>query len=110
MKGKTKNIGIDVKAPKEVCEDKKCPFHGDIKLRGRTFTGIVVKKDTNKSATVQWERRQYIYKYERYAEKRSKIRVHNPDCIKAEIGEKVRVAECRPISKTKHFVIIEKIQ
>jgi len=102
-----KNIGINVKAPKETCEDKHCPFHGSIKLRGRTFTGTVKKVDTHKSATVEWEIRRLMPKYERYEVKRSKVRAHNPDCIKAKVGDKVKIAECRPISKTKNFTIIE---
>jgi len=39
--------------------------------------------------------------------KRSRVAAHNPVCINAKIGDKVRIAECRPISKTKAFVIIE---
>lgn len=103
----TKNIGIKVKAPKGPCEDKNCPFHGKIRLRGRTFTGTVIRKDTHKSATVEWTRQHYLPKYERYEIRRSRTRVHNPDCIKAQKGDKVKIAETRPISKTKHFVIIE---
>ena len=105
-----KNIGIEVEAPKESCVDAHCPFHGEIKVRGRIFTGMVIKTDTHKSATVQWTRRHYLPKYERYELRRSKIRVHNPDCMKAMTGDKVKIAECRPISKTKHFVIIEKVK
>lgn len=104
----TKNIGISIEAPKETCKDKKCPFHGEIKLHGRIFTGTLIKKDTNRSATVEWTRIHELPKYERHEQRRSRVRVHNPDCIKAEIGDKVKIAECRPISKTKHFVIIEK--
>lgn len=104
---KTKNIGIKTEAPKGSCSDKHCPFHGEIKLRGRTFTGTVTKVDTHKSAKVEWPIRHYIPKYERYEERKSGVRVHNPDCIKAKIGDKVKISECRPISKTKHFIIIE---
>ena len=33
---KTKNIGLQVeKAPSKECKDKLCPFHGNIKLRGK---------------------------------------------------------------------------
>lgn len=103
-----KNIGIDVKAPKGTCEDKNCPFHGELKIRGRIFTGTVIKKDTHKSATVEWTRLHHLPKFERYEQRRTRVRVHNPDCIKAEIGDKVKIAECRPISKTKHFIIVEK--
>lgn len=103
-----KNIGIKVTPPKEECEDRHCPFHGDIKLRGKIMAGTVTKTDTHKSATVAWTRQHYLPKYERYELRKSKVRVHNPNCIKAQAGDKVKIAECRPISKMKHFVIIEK--
>ena len=38
---KAKNIGINVKAPKESCNDKNCPFHGTLPVRGQVITGIV---------------------------------------------------------------------
>ena len=33
--------------------------------------------------------------------------VHNPTCIGAGVGDRVKIMECRPLSKTKHFCIIE---
>ena len=102
-----KNIGIEVKAPKETCEDKKCPFHGNIKLRGRTFTGVIVAKDTHKTATVQWSYKVSVPKYERTEARRTKVHAHNPSCINANVGDVVKIAETRPLSKTKNFVIIE---
>ena len=60
------------------------------------------------TATVEWERVQHIPKYERYEKKRSKIKAHNPKCINAAEGDIVKVMECRPLSKTKNFVIVEK--
>lgn len=89
------------------CTDKKCPFHGVLKLRGMSFIGIVFKKDSYGSATVIWERLFFLPKYERYEKRRSKVRVHNPKCISAQIGDKVKITETRPISKTKNFVIVE---
>ncbi len=50
-----------------------------------------------------------MQKYERYEKKRTKLHVHNPECIDANIGDIVRIAETRPISKTKNFVIIENL-
>ncbi|MBI2545578.1 30S ribosomal protein S17 [Candidatus Woesearchaeota archaeon] len=105
----TKSIGIKVQPPKESCTDKKCPFHGSLKVRGQSFTGVVVAADVHKSATVEWGRRIFIPKYERYEKRRSRIRVHNPSCIAAKIGDLVRIHECRPLSKTKHFVVVQKI-
>jgi len=104
-----KNIGIDVKTPEKECKDKKCPFHGELKLRGRTFTGVVLAKDTHRTVTVEWEYTVLVPKYERSETRRTKIHVHNPSCIDAQIGDIVRISETRPLSKTKNFVIIENL-
>ena len=105
----TKKMKENKKAPKKECEDKKCPFHGNTVLRGRTFVGVIMKKDTHKTATVEWYYKLFVPKYERYETRRTRIHVHNPPCIDANIGDRVKVAEARPISKTKNFVIIENL-
>jgi len=76
-----------------------------IKLRGRVFRGTVVKAKAAKSAVVSWTRRKFIEKYERYEKRRTKINVHNPPEIAAKEGDIVEIHECRPLSKTKHFMI-----
>src|SRR3989344_1813039 len=108
METKTaKNIGLKVELPTKECNDKNCPFHSTQKVRGRILECTVTKTDPFKSATAIFERIHQLPKYERYEKRRSKIRVHNPPCINAQPGDKVVVAETRPISKTKNFVIIE---
>ena len=107
---KTKGIGIKVRTPKKSCDDNKCPFHGNITVRGRIFIGVVVSKDLNKTATVLWSRTVNLPKYERSEKRRTRIRVHNPPCINAKINDTVKIAETKPLSKTKHFVIIECIE
>ncbi len=105
-----RNIGIDVKNPKEACEgDKHCPFHGEVCVRGKTWTGTVVSAKVQKNAIVSWERQRIIPKYERFEKRRTKIMVHNPTCINAKKGDKVKIMETRKISKNKNYVIIEKI-
>ncbi len=94
--------------PKEVCNDSKCPFHGTTRIRGRSFTGTVVKRDAHRTATVEWGYMIKVPKYERSEKRRTKVHVHNPSCINAEIGDVVKIAETRPLSKTKNFVIVEK--
>ncbi len=96
-----------IKAPAKECSDKKCPFHGELNVKKEFFTGKVIKKDINHSATIEWFRSTYLHKYERYALERSRLRVHNPACINAEIGQEVLAAKTRPLSKTKHHVIIQ---
>jgi len=104
---KKKNIGIDVKAPKEKCEDENCPFHGSLKIRTVSLVGTIVTSKMQKSATIEMPRKRYIPKYERFEKKRTKMTAHNPPCIKAKEGDVVRFMECRPISKTKNYVIVE---
>ena len=106
---KTKNIGMGIKPPKDSCEDKKCPFHGETKVRGRSFVGTVIGAKMHNTATIEWTRRIKLGKYERYAKKRSKVKAHNPLCIKAEEGDQVKIMESRPISKTVNFIIVEKM-
>ena len=107
MKQIEKNIGIKVKIPTEKCNDPHCPFHGDIKVRGRMFTGIVIKNLAHKTAQIEFPYLISIPKYERYEKRRTRLQIHIPPCIKVNIGDKIKVMECRPISKTKNFVIIE---
>ena len=80
-----------------------------IRTRGRTFTGVVVDAKMQSTATVEWPRRKYVSKYERYMTSRTRVKAHNPQNIDAKKGDIVKLIECRPISKTKHFVIVEKV-
>ncbi len=102
-----KNIGIKVRKPKEKCNDNNCPFHGSLKCRGRIFTGTVISVKMQKTATVGWGRRHFLRKYERYEKRKSMVKAHNPPCINANNGDIVKIIECRPLSKTKNFVIVE---
>jgi small subunit ribosomal protein S17 len=76
--------------------------------RGRTFTGIITSDKMSKTVTVEWNRRHYLPKYERYEKRRTKVKAHNPDNIDAQVGDKVTIMETKPLSKTKHFIIIKK--
>ncbi len=97
---------LGVKAPKKDCTDKKCPFHGSLSVKNETFIGRIVKRDTNRSATIEWNASFYLPKYERYEVRRSRMRVHNPPCVDAQIGEEVMAVRTRPLSKTKNHVVL----
>jgi small subunit ribosomal protein S17 len=108
MNGETKDIGIDVKAPTETCEDKNCPYHGQLPVRGQVIDGTVISVKMNKSAVVERKYLKYDQKYERYEKRTSHYTVHNPPCLGIKPGDLVRIVECRPLSKTVSFVIVEK--
>ena len=105
-----RNIGIDAKTPENACKDEKCPWHGILPVRGRVFKGEVISDKAPKTVTVEWGFVAKVPKYERYERRHSSVRAYNPECINAKKGDMVRIAECRPLSKTKTFVVIEKVK
>lgn len=109
VKTEARNIGIAVGMPKQKCNDIKCPFHGNLSVRGRQFTGTVASTKMRKTAVIEFDRLYFLKKYERYEKRRTKLKVHNPECINAKEGDIVQVMECRPLSKTKNFVIMQKL-
>lgn len=107
MATRTKSAGLTDKMPAGKCADNNCPFHGTLKVRGKTFVGTVTSSKMQRSAIIEWEGRKLVPKFERYSRTRTKVAAHNPDCLNAKEGDTVMVAECRPLSKTKSFVVIE---
>ena len=94
-------------AKEEQVKKEKKP---SLKTRGRVFKGEVVSAKAQKTVTVVWMRRVFIPKFERYLIKRSKVKAHNPPEIGAKEGDFVVIKECRPISKTKKFVVTEVVK
>lgn len=105
-----KSIGLDVKPPEKKCEDRDCPWHGKVSIRGRVFEGTVNSTRAHNTAVIEWNFYQYIRKYERYERKHTRILAHNPPCIFAREGDTVIIAECRPLSKAKKFVVVGKTE
>lgn len=104
---KARDIGVDVVAPKQACTDPHCPFHGGFSVRGQIVDGQVVSTRMERSARVQREYLRYIPKFERYEKRTSSYTVHAPPCMQVQVGDLVKIMECRPLSKTKSFVVIE---
>lgn len=112
MKEKAKAKNEKEKSVEEtICHDRDCPFHGNLKSRGKIFEGKIIKKFPRR-IVIEFERTFYIRKYERYTKRRTKIHARLPDCMKEniQVGDLIRVQECRPLSKLIHFVVIEKIK
>ncbi len=103
----TKNIGLEVKEPKRECSDKNCPFHGKLSIRGKLFDGKVTGNKAKQTITLQKDNAIYFTKFKRYARGKSTIHAHVPACIDIESGDRVLTAECRPISKSVSYVVVE---
>ncbi len=72
----------------------------------RTQTGRVVSSKMDKSVTVLLERQIKHALYGKYIKRSTKVRAHDEENSCNE-GDKVMIAECRPLSKTKSWRVIE---
>lgn len=103
-------MAFSIKKPKKTCEDQDCPFHGKLSVRGHVMEGSVISDKMDKTVVVRRDYLNYVPKYKRYERRHSHISAHNPPCIDVKEGDWVKIAECRPISKTVSFVVVEKLE
>lgn len=108
-KKEARNIGLNVKPPSDSCNDQDCPFHGTLPVRGQVIMGTVVSTKRQNTVSVEREFMHYVKKYERYEKRTSTYHAHCPPCMNLTVGDTVRIAECRPLSKTVSFVTVEKV-
>jgi small subunit ribosomal protein S17 len=103
-------MAFSLKKPKKTCEDKNCPFHGELSVRGRVLDGVVISAKMDKTAVIRRDYLHYVPKFKRYERRHSHIAAHNPPCVNVQEGDWVKIAECRPLSKTVSFVVVEKLK
>jgi len=105
----TRNIGLPVKEPKKKIEEneKNNPFNGTLSIRGKIFEGTVINAKANGTVVIQKESPIYFKKFKRFGRSKNKIHAHVPSNINVEEGDYVIAAECRPISKSVSFVVVE---
>jgi small subunit ribosomal protein S17 len=72
----------------------------------RTQTGRVVSNKMDKSVTVLLERQIKHALYGKYIKRSTKVSAHDEENSCGE-GDKVIIAECRPLSKSKSWRVIE---
>ena len=72
----------------------------------RTVEGRVVSNKMNKTVTVLVERQVKHALYGKYIKRSTKLHAHDEENSCNE-GDVVRVTECRPLSKTKNWRVVE---
>lgn len=102
-------LGLDVPEPQEQCSDPQCPFHGELPVHGQVIEGTVASTSMDKTIVVEREYDVRVPKYDRYMKRRSRISAHHPPCVAVSVGDRVRIAQTRPLSKTKHHVVVERL-
>lgn len=74
-------------------------------VRPRILAGEVVSDKMKDTIVVNVTRYEQHPKYQKYQKISKKYKAHDPGNTK-KIGDKVKIIECRPISKDKHFKIM----
>jgi len=73
--------------------------------KSKVLSGTVVSDKMKDTIVVEVERYEKHPKYEKYIKTRKKFKAHDVGNT-AKVGDKVQIAETRPISKDKHFKLI----
>ena len=102
-------LGLNVPEPEGTCSHEDCPFHGSLSVRGQVIEGEVASTDMDKTVVVEREYDVAVPKYDRQMKRRSRVPAHAPECMSLEVGDTVRIAETRPLSKTKSHVVVENL-
>jgi small subunit ribosomal protein S17 len=106
-------IGLDVTKPPEPENPEEydyetCPFYGELPVRGQLLEGEVVSTEMAKTVVVEREYDVSVPKYDRLMKRRSRIPAHVPGVLRPlSVGDTVKIAETRPLSKTKSHVVVE---
>ena len=101
-----RNIGINIEKPTRDCNDRNCPFHGQVSIRGKLIQAKLIKTKARHTAVVQKEFFHYIKKYMRYEKRRRNIIAHISSCIDVADNDNVVIGECRPLTKNISFVVL----
>ena len=105
-----KKIGLGFKVPQEAIEgefvDKKCPFTGNVSIRGRIFKGVVISTKMKRTIVIRRDYLHYIKKYNRFEKRHKTISAHCSPAFRLKEGNVVTVGQCRPLSKTVRFNVL----
>ena len=108
-----RSVGLGFKTPKEAIEgtyiDKKCPFTGNVSIRGRILTGTVHSTKMHRTLVVRRDYMHFIKKYSRYEKRHGNISAHISPAFRAREGDTVVIGQCRPLSKTVRFNVLRVI-
>eukprot|EP00824_Muranothrix_gubernata_P003075 TRINITY_DN13835_c0_g1_i1.p1 TRINITY_DN13835_c0_g1~~TRINITY_DN13835_c0_g1_i1.p1 ORF type:complete len:179 (-),score=53.51 TRINITY_DN13835_c0_g1_i1:43-579(-) len=106
----TKNVGLGFKTPREAIEgtyiDKKCPFTGNVSIRGRILRGVCVSTKMKRTVIIRRDYLHHVPKYNRFEKRHRNMAVHCSPCFNVEVGDVLTVGQCRPLSKTVRFNVL----
>ena len=105
-----KSVGLGIKTPTTALEanyvDKKCPFTGNVSIRGRILKGLVISTKMKRTIIVRRDYLHYITKYRRFEKRHKNIAVHCSPAFPVKEGDICTIGQCRPLSKTVRFNVV----
>ncbi|XP_050743720.1 40S ribosomal protein S11 isoform X3 [Drosophila biarmipes] len=109
---RSRDVGLGFKTPREAIDgtyiDKKCPWTGDVRIRGRILTGVVRKAKMQRTIVIRRDYLHFVRKYSRFEKRHRNMSVHcSPVFRDVEHGDIVTIGECRPLSKTVRFNVLK---
>ena len=107
-----KKVGLGFQTPSDAISshyvDKKCPFTGDVAIRGRILRGMVMSTKMTRTIIVRRDFLHWIKKYSRYEKRHTNIPAHcSPAFKRIKEGDIVTIGQCRPLSKTVRFNVLK---
>lgn len=75
----------------------------------KTYLGRVTSNKMDKTIVISIETRMLHSLYKKYVQKTKKVKAHDEE-NSANVGDLVRVTECRPLSKDKHWRLTEIVE
>jgi len=105
-----KNPGLGIKIPDSAYSnyvDKKCPFAGNVSIRGKILKGQVISaKKMKNTIIVRRDYLHYITKYRRFEKRHKNIAAHCSPAFEVKEGDVVTIGQCRPLAKTVTFNVV----
>ncbi len=77
----------------------------DLKPRRKTFVGKVISTKMQKTVVVEVEQLLSHPLYKKFLRRRKKYKAHTEENLS--VGDKVKIMQCRPISKEKKWKVVE---
>ena len=75
----------------------------------RTVVGVVTSDKGDKCITISVDRKVLHPRFKKYVKRRSTYHAHDEN-NEAHVGDRVSIASCRPLSKTKTFRLVEVLE
>jgi small subunit ribosomal protein S11e len=107
-----KKVGLGFNTPADAVQghyvDKKCPFTGNVSIRGRILKGMCISTKMNRTIIIRRDYLHYIRKYSRYEKRHTNIPAHcSPAFKRIHEGDIITIGQCRPLSKTVRFNVLK---